>query len=459
MSLCRLSRVMVFAALALGAPVFAVAQGSGGDAAPASPQYPGIPPSQDKVETDIGSFKVRFYGTLLLNVAGSNGALYGQEVPLWTLPSGGTVTYPDGTTSTSGENNDLIFTMRQSIVGLAVSSTTSGGGWTPSGLIEADFFGTRPVDTAEPQDRVLTQPRLRLAYFQLQRKAVTFVFGQDKMMLSPIDPISLSHVAAPLGATAGDLWAWMPQVRVDVAHSVGGTGLLFQAGILRPQFGDPRLETPPPASTSFDISSSGLGERTVQPFYQTRFAVMPRLHGHKATLGVAAHYGKEKIGVDHTLTSWAVAFDGDAPIGSHVVARGEAFKGTNLIPFQGGIDQGAAVLASPTTGAPPLQIQDIHAAGGWGELTVLPTSSGRNAFYVGAGVDNPRVEDLLPGSTRAQNLFVWASYFRKLTDAVTVAAEWSNWQFQTVTFVKNAPGPLNPRAKANVLNVSFAYQF
>ena len=44
-------------------------------------------------------------------------------------------------------------------------------------------------------------------------------------------------------------------------------------------------------------------------------------------------------------------------------------------------------------------------------------------------------------------------------DAVTVAAEWSNWQFQTVTFVKNAPGPINPMNKANVLNISFAYQF
>jgi hypothetical protein len=91
------------------------------------------------------------------------------------------------------------------------------------------------------------------------------------------------------------------------------------------------------------------------------------------------------------------------------VLRGEAFTGTNLIPFQGGIDQGAAVLAAPVATAPPLRIQTIDARGGWGELTVLPTSDGKNAIYVGAGTDKPKLETLLPGSGRAENTFIWTS--------------------------------------------------
>jgi hypothetical protein len=462
------SRVLVVA-LAVLAPSLAVAQSpslpsgeraAGETTAGAQPHYPGIPPSQDKAEATVGAFKVRLYGTILFNLSASDAGVFGQELPLWTLPTTGTVTYPDGTVGQSGDNHDLILSMRQSIVGVTVGGTGSKEReWVPSGLVEFDFYGTRPVDTSVPQDRVLTQPRLRLAYMQLEHKSVTVVFGQDHAILAPLDPISLSHVAAPLGATAGDLWAWLPQARVDVTHTIGSTGLLLQAGILRPQFGDPRLETPPTASTSIDVSSSGLGERSTQPFYQARFAISPRIRGNKATLGIAGHYGKEKIGVDSTLSSWAVAFDADVPVDSHIVLRGEAFKGSNLIPFQGGIDQGAALLASATTGAPPLQIQNIHASGGWGEVTVLPTTSGKNAFYVGAGVDNPNVDDLLPGSTRAKNLFIWGSYFRKLTDSVTLSAEWSNWQFETVAFVKNVPSSISSPSKANVIDISLAYQF
>ncbi|MES1255587.1 MAG: hypothetical protein ABUS56_08265, partial [Acidobacteriota bacterium] len=85
--------------------------------------------------------------------------------------------------------------------------------------------------------------------------------------------------------------------------------------------------------------------------------------------------------------------------------------------------------------------------------------SGKNAFYIGAGVDKPNVDDLLPGSGRAKNLFIWGSYFRKLTDSVTLAAEWSNWQFETVTFVRNVPSSVSSPSKANVLAVSMAYQF
>ena len=424
----------------------------------AKPQYPGHPPSQ-AVEGTIGSATVRVFGTILLNTAINDGAIFGQDVPLWSLSSTGTVTYPDGSTGTSGGNRDLIFTMRQSIFGVAVTQARTSGGWVASCLVEADFFGTWPSDGTVPLNRVLNQPRLRKAYGQLEHNSFKLVFGQDTALLAPIDPISLSHVAMPLGATAGDLWAWLPQVRAEWKQTFGGTGLLLQGAILRPTFGDPRLETPPTASTSVDVASSGLGERTTQPFWEGRLAVMPSIAGHTATLAVSGHLGKEKVGVDRDIKSLAVAFDGNVPVGPFVVLRGEAYKGSNLIPFQGGIDQGVALLAGATTTAPPLAIQPIHDKGGWFEFTLLPMRNDKDAVYVGVGEDKPQVEDLLPGTTRTKNLFLWASYFHKLTDAVTLAVEWSRWDFQTVTFVRNAPGPLNPLARVDVLNISLAYQF
>src|SRR5882757_2508804 len=71
-----------------------------GEGTGTQPQYPGIGPAGDKLEAEMGSFKLRLYGTLLLNAAISTAPIFGQDVPLWTFPNTGTVTYApvgDGT--------------------------------------------------------------------------------------------------------------------------------------------------------------------------------------------------------------------------------------------------------------------------------------------------------------------------------------------------------------------------
>ena len=54
------------------------------------PQYPGIGPTGDKLEAEMGAFKLRLYGTLLLNAAITTAPIFGQDVPLWTFPNTGT---------------------------------------------------------------------------------------------------------------------------------------------------------------------------------------------------------------------------------------------------------------------------------------------------------------------------------------------------------------------------------
>jgi hypothetical protein len=429
----------------------------------AQPSYPGLPRGQaSKLETDIGPVKARFYGTILFNSSISDRGVIGQEIPLWAAPGGGGVQFPDGTVGRASNNHDLIFTMRQSILGLTLNpATPSDSGWNPSALFEMDFFGARTQDTFSPENRVFNQPRLRMGYFQLEHKGLKFVFGQDKMILAPLDPVSLSHVGVPLGATAGDLWGWFPQARMDWTHNLGSTGLLVQLGILRPQFGDTKLEPAPTSGSVIDLGSSGLGERSSQPFYQGRVALSPKIGSRTATFGVSAHFGEEKIGVNRNLQSWATAVDMRLPIAAHLILRGEGFAGSNLIPFQGGIVQGAATLGT----LPNLtKIQRIGAGGGWLEA-IVPMNSGKDTLYFGAGTDDPKNHNLLPGSTRAKNSFLWASYFRKITNEVTVAFEWSYWDFRNIQFVtKNGVADPNrevkaPTGAANVFNISLAYQF
>ncbi|PYU31277.1 MAG: hypothetical protein DMG31_12425 [Acidobacteria bacterium] len=453
---------ILLASAAAPKPVAAQAgQSQTGSAQPGElkPTYPGEPFNNPPVETTIGPAKLRLYGTALLNMSFSDTAQVGQDVPLWPLPSTANVTLPDGTTKPAGQVHDTIFTARQSILGVVLNPANfSTSGWMPSAQVEIDFFGTRPIDTNLPQNRVLNQPRLRLAFFQLQKGDFKLVAGQDKIIISPLDPVSLSHVAVPLGYSAGDLFGWLPQVRVDYNHKFGDTGTLFQFGVLRPAFGDPRLGDEPAASVALDTTSSGFGERASQPFYQARFAVSHPMSGSTATIGAGAHYGSELVGfvgsTNHKVDSWAFTLDFRVPIVPKLILRGEGFVGSNLVPFGGGAIQGVAAVGT----APNLTlIRPIGDGGGWAELTFLATR--RNVFYIGASTDDPKNRELLPGTTRQKNSFVWASYFRKITDSVTLAAEWSNWQFHTIGFVGNTPAARGAFGRGNVINIAFAYQF
>ena len=420
------------------------------------PVYPGIAP-QSRVETTVGSQKLRFYGTLLLNVSGSDSVDVGQDLVLWPLP-GGAVTFPDGTTKPNSKTHDLIFTARQSVFGFQLKpADISTNMWHASGTLEFDFFGGRPFDANQPQGRVFNEPRLRLAYLQVQKGNFRIVAGQDRMIISPLDPVSLSHVAAPLGATAGDLWGWEPQVRAELTHKIGSASTLFQIGVVRPQFADARLETLPATGSALDNTASGLGERTTTPFYQARYSATIPMAGSKATFGAGGHYGRERIGADREIDSWAFAYDFSVPVYSRVRFRGEGFVGSNLIPFQGGVLQGVAVL-NPGGGA-PIQFNKIGGAGGWAELIVKLTSDNRNVIYFGGGTDDPKDSNLLPGSGRSKNTLAWASYFHKLTDNVTTALEWSNWQFRTRNFAGGVPSTNGAAGRGNVFNLALAYQF
>jgi len=200
------------------------------------PSYPGAPPSKGKLEGTMGPLKFRFYGTLLLNISASDSAEVGQDVTLWPAP--GAVTFPDGTTRRTGTIHDTIFSARQSVFGFTFNpASPPASGWTPSGVLEFDFFGSRPVDTLQPQGRVFNQPRLRLAYFQLEKGNWKIVAGQDKVIIAPLDPISLSHVSVPLGATAGNLWGWLPQAHaLDQREDVGPVPVRrLAAAVCRPQ--------------------------------------------------------------------------------------------------------------------------------------------------------------------------------------------------------------------------------
>jgi hypothetical protein len=207
--------------------------------------------------------------------------------------------------------------------------------------------------------------------------------------------------------------------------------------------------------SAVDSTFSGFGERGRQPFYEARVALSHPMAGRTATVGISGHYGREAVGANKGIDSDAVAVDWTLPIVKYLIFRGEAFTGANLVPFDGGIEQGVAF--TPAAGNTPAQFRKIGDMGGWAEL-ISPVTA-KDILYAGAGTDDPRDRDLMPGSTRSKNSFVWASYFRKLGPDVTAAFEWSFWDFRTRTFNGANLGPRATTGRGNVVNIALAYQF
>ena len=88
----------------------------------AQPSYPGLPRGNGtKLETDIGPMKARFYGTILLNTSISTAEVIGQEVPLWAAGARRSGHLSGWHVGRASNNHDLIFTMRQSILGFTLN--------------------------------------------------------------------------------------------------------------------------------------------------------------------------------------------------------------------------------------------------------------------------------------------------------------------------------------------------
>ncbi len=434
---------------------------------PATPQVSydqipnaGAPSAKGKLERTAGKYDLRFYGTILVNLSVSDSQQVGQDVPLWPVPGDDPVPTSNGTSRRAGVVGETLFTLRQSVMGFEFNRSESrDGGWSPGGLVEMDFFDSRPVDLGlQPKSQVLNWPRFRRGYFQLQRGTWRILAGQEQAIIAPLDPYSLSHVAVPLGASAGNLWGWLPQARIENSHTWGGTTALFQMGALWPSFRDPVLND---LSESYGdapaSSNAGLTVQRRQPFYQARVALSRPKVGGVTTVGLGVHYGRERVGTGQIFDSWALAADYSVPIFPRLTLRGEAYTGSNLSPFDGGIIQG--VSASPDE--PPFTTyRAVHDMGGWAECAVPVTLDFRNVIYLGAGTDDPHDGDLLPAAPRSKNSFLWASYFRRLADGLTLAVEWSYWDFQYREF--SPAGQIEERGvpgRGNVFNLALAYQF
>jgi hypothetical protein len=211
----------------------------------------------------------------------------------------------------------------------------------------------------------------------------SIIAGQDGLFFSPTSPTSFASLAIPAFSYTGNLWAWVPQVRVEHRFTLGEeSSLLLQGGILDSQSGEPPV---------FDAyRTPRAGERSRQPAYATRVAWTHTVFGQPLRVGAGGYYGRQNYGFERNVDAWAGMTDVDVPLSHQLSLNGKLYRGRGLGGVGGGI--GRSVLFSGDPGSLYTQVRALNSAGGWVQLKyrAAPKLEFNGAF----GQDNPYRVDL-----------------------------------------------------------------
>jgi outer membrane murein-binding lipoprotein Lpp len=351
--------------------------GSGSSAAetPATEsQRPSVLPSEDRLarleenqlllterisehyETKVESasrYRTKLSGIVMLNVFGNRGQVDSEEAPR--------VAQRRSAIDTAGAFG---VTALQSELGFETYGPTLAGG-RASAAIRFDFFG---VNAGEAYNPTWGGVRLRTAAVRLDWDQTSVVVGQDTPFFSALSPTSMATLGYPAFASSGNLWTWIPQVRVEHRRSISESDTLsFQGGLIDPV---PR----------------GSG----QPAYATRLGWSRGDPDNPLSLGIGAYYSPQDYGASRTTNGWAGMADWTVPFGNRFGLSGEFYRGRALGALGGA--QGRSVLYSGPPSDPASRPEGLDAIGGWAQLRFKATESVEfNAAY---GQDNSSRKDL-----------------------------------------------------------------
>jgi hypothetical protein len=312
------------------------------------------------------------FGRVLLNTFYNSGRGNVVDVPQFVLADAGAPAR-DGSFSAA---------VRQSLVGGAIHITDVLGG-VFIGDLSLDLFGA----TQSSPSRTLPVVRLRTARGILQWDHARILVGQEDPVFMGLNPVSLASIGTPDFVTAGNLWLWLPQIRVG-ADAGNRVRVGLEAAVLSPSSGEPATVTDP--------DPADLAELSGRPFLQARLRVRWGEDETAGEIGIAGHRGWfSNIGTSgplipgegELLNSEGIALDAKIPFTRWLELRGEVYRGKLLRGLGGGgIGQNFGA-PDPLTGA-SLALRDT---GGWAQLNLRPAPLWEAG--AGFGIDQPRASD------------------------------------------------------------------
>ncbi|MGB0046820.1 MAG: hypothetical protein WBP70_05125, partial [Terriglobales bacterium] len=329
---------------------------------------------QTKVES-ASKYRVRLSGIVLMNLVSNQGVVDSIDLP--TLAYAKTPGYSDGSFGA---------TLRQSEIGFEAFGPTVAGAKTTADLQLDLAGGFAPVPNGIDSGIM----RLRTATLRMDWTNTSVVVGQDAIFFSPGSPTSFAMLAIPALSNAGNLWGWVPQVRVEHRVALGNdSGLLFQGGILDPVSGEVPGALPGEAGTGY-YREPGPGEASRQPAYATRIAWTRNVFGQPLRVGVGGYYSRQDYGFGRNVDGWAGMTDIDLPLSNQLSLSGKFYRGRAVGGLYGAFGQSVLFSGDPTYAN--TQVQALNSIGGWAQLKYRPKNKWE--FNAAFGIENPFASDL-----------------------------------------------------------------
>jgi hypothetical protein len=390
---------------------------------------------QNQTKVEGGSkYRLRLSGIVLLNLFDDRGPVDNLDFPELTVASAPPVS-----------NSAFGGSLRQSQISLEGFGPDIFGAKT-SANVTFDFAGGFPD---APYGDATGVARLRTGTIRFDWGNTSVVAGQDDLFFAPLYPTSYASLAVPALSYAGELWAWVPQVRIEHRiHLSNSSTFTLQAGVLDALSGEY------PASEYARVPTAG--EASGAPAAALRGAWSHSLFGENLTIGMAGYYSRQNWGFDQNVNAWAAMTDISLPIGKYVDLSGSFYRGNSVGGIGGGIGQ--SIVATGAVGLSTTDVDGLDSEGGWAQVKIKPWA--KVEVNVAFGQDNPFAKELrMDGYYWSQNSEYellsknWAGFgnviYHPRSDVV-IALEYRRLR----TFESQLGS-----TPANVINLSMGYMF
>jgi hypothetical protein len=279
--------------------------------------------------------------------------------------------------------------VRQSrVTVLAIVPEFAGGAI--AGELDVDFFGGQQPSTG---GRTFPLLRIRKAFAELTWSRFAVLVGQESPPIAEVSPSSIASIGFPDFAGSGNLWLWIPQVRLAAdLPPTSGVRLGAEVSALAPTSGEPQAAffTQPDAA-----------ERSGRPYLQGRLRGRWGAGENEGEVSFGGHYGWLRDSTGGQIASKALAVSVWTPLAAGFELRGEAFTGQALA----GLGGGGVGQNMVRNGVP------VRAKGGWVQLN---WRAGGWELGAGSGIDDPDDEDLVAASRLRNTAFEGHVIWRRL---------------------------------------------
>jgi len=306
----------------------------------------------------------------------------------------------------SSDDHQFNMTVKQTRLGFDAIGSGYGNA-VVKGKLEMDLYGNATVENK-------SELMLRLAYFSIQSGNTMLLAGQGWDLISPLNPPTLNY-AVLWGC--GNAQYRRPQVSLFQTFKVGSSTKATLAGGFFRNMGSDLI--PLSFSLADGETSDGNDDGTdaAIPSIQGRLDINHDFaSGAKLNLGVSGLWGQLKaetnLGNSSTYKSWAACGHFMLSLKSGMGLSGEAYTGSNLASYLGGI-------ANNNT------FDGVGAVGGWASAWVQATPKVK--LSTGFGIDTPNKDDV-SNNSRSNNQCFFGNFTYALVPGASVGLELSQWQ-------------------------------